>query len=776
MIFYKSNHELFDKLAATQSAQIICPSPLIADNLRLGLGLSDITTISKWVSDRLKSQGLVKTRKADLMLNLAAIWHHYFSEHHFGKFMEAFELFTELRSFTLNLELLSEFFKELEADMVRSILIFWAYIEQEKLVDEQLSYQRVSESFEKSSNADTDNGPLVFVGFKHMNGVQIDMLKTLSEKQKVDVYFPQSVYSEALPGDWIKWLITDSTHLSTSLSLRSEQAKTKLKVIIPLKGRTNEAVKYFFDSHDNNHANTHDLVLATSASTFFQIQEVHYPGSFFKVTEDFFYGAVEKMSETLKSFIANNSSAVDILNHLEKLKSDSFACGDYKFAKVIELTSAAFNVFIPLQDKINDFSVDMVTEVVRLNVPRSSMIALEKNIKRNIIDLNGLSLFANVRPCAVLATQGMGGFKRSEKVLSEKMSKALRIIGPLKRTSLEFSFFKHDLILTLKNPECVLFIDRELLTADLSWREILNSFELEQSPQNLETSSIRKIDYISEKMKPGPHGRSNAHFSASSLQTFIDCPRKYYFSYVDKLESRPDLNSSLEPAQLGNLEHAVIAQYFQSAGISSEVDLLMHRRICREAFDGYALERGLNLNKTVNAKSYLEVLHYSLNGIVYLIEFIIKYKAKHIDFERPLLKNIWNLKGSIDCVVTLANNQIAIFDFKRSASAAGTKFETENFQKIQIWIYLLVLIESGHSVHSFGYINLSDLSDDKLLYESLAAEKILNSPGGSLENAKVFLEQVIATLNSTIDFWPTPREEKVCNYCPITLFCHRGKV
>ena len=158
VVFYDSNQDLLSKMQKESAPLVICPSPLIADNLRNLLPELEIITISKWTADHLKGLGLVRARKSELMVKLSAVWKHYFPNEKTTIFLESFELFTELRSFTLNLELLAEFFKELDETIVKSILVFWTYLDQEKLVDEHASYKKVTES--------KLHRPMWFVGFK----------------------------------------------------------------------------------------------------------------------------------------------------------------------------------------------------------------------------------------------------------------------------------------------------------------------------------------------------------------------------------------------------------------------------------------------------------------------------------------------------------------------------------------------------------------------------------------------------------------------------------
>lgn len=755
VVLYQSNQDLFEQLSADTNRQIICPSPSVADNLRLSLPHSDIITISKWVSNHLKNLKESKSRKSDLMLNLAAVWRHYFPAGKAAHFREAFDLFTELRSFTLELELLSEFFKELEEDMVKSILIFWTYLIQEKIVDEHLSYQKITESNHLI--------PLAFVGFKHMSGVQIDMLRRLSETQEVLLLFPRPVFDESLSNDWIKWL-EPNISMPDSGKLHNKY----LKVMVPVKGKVNELLSAFVLEND------HDLVLATTTPKFLHFQEIHQNHSFLKSSDDLFSGAIDEVVQKLKLICeAQNFSikASELILKLDNYKKAAVMSGDYRLYKSIELTVTSIEQYSLLQEKIDNFAIEIIAETVMLNAPRTSVVSLEKTIDRSIADINALNFRSSFKPLAVIATNGVNNFRSNEKILSENMTKALRVIGPIKRAGLDYLFYKKDLIETLSHPDSVLIIEQELLDSDLSWKEILKFFEIDFRSAFIKKDAKALFDFIGNKMKKGPFVKSS--FSATSLQTYIDCPRKYYFSYIHKLDNRPEVKNNLSADELGKLEHAVIAAYFEKVSSLNIIDRTLHRDLCWQMFSKLLIDKNMDLNKSESSKSFHEVLHYSLNGILFLADFAEINNVLQYKFEIPLSDNRWSLKGSIDCIAVLPMSKIAVFDFKRSAAATGTKSETVEFKKIQLWVYLLTLIEKKEIVSAFGYVNLSDLADDKLLFTSDEASEIVTN---SIERLQQYIEKIIFELNSRTDFEPLPRDNKVCTYCPVTLFCHKGSL
>lgn len=757
VVFYQNNQDLLQKLQEEIPPLVICPSPQVADNLRSLAPELDIITISKWTSDHLKKLGLSRSRKSELMIKLSAVWRHYFPTEQTAVFLEAFELFTELRSYTLDMGLLNEFLQELDEVVRKSIHVFWLYLDQEKIIDEHLSYSKVTESKHHMS--------MWFVGFKHMSGVQIDMLKTLSETQDIEVLFPYPVYTDSLPNDWIRWLSADEIKKT-----KSEGPISEVRVALIPKGKANIVLNKFFETHPS-----FDLVMAGTQVGLVSYQEAQKEHSFFKTTEDLFAVELELLTADLRKKLKElKAITVEEINvYFEEIKLSAIGKGEYRKLKMVELMGVAVTDYSEFQKIIDGFAIDIFEVIVRLNSPRVSFLSLEEHNQRSFLDMNGLNFRDEEREIVLLATESMGGFRANERILSEAMTKALRVIGPIKRAGLDFLFHKYELLSILADSKNVLLIEEQVMETDLSWREVLKHFDVTDLDLGVRYS-IKKIkEYLSPKKKTGPFDQK--YFSASRLQSYIDCPQKYYFNYIDKLDNRPEERSTLGPDELGNLEHKIIETYFSENGFKKgdAINLDHHRKACVRVFNEYITASRLLLNETEKARAYNEIMHYTWNGIVFLLDLMGTKSATGIRFEVPLGTNPWALKGSIDCLIELSEKKAIVIDFKRSSSATGTKTETLEFKKIQLWVYLLTLKHQGYDIDSFGYLNLSDLSDDKLFFDTTDAENLMNS---SMDFAKDVIEKTISGIQTNVAFKPHPREAKVCNYCPVNLFCLKGEV
>lgn len=749
VIFYQKIEDLVTAESNSKPPLIITPSPIVADGMRrLMPAASEIITISKWVSDYLKSKDLKRSNKAELMLRLSSVWRHYFPEAEAYLFFKSFEIFTDLRSFSLSLELLSEFLRELDNVTAKSILVFWTFLKNEKIIDEHLSYQLISEA--------SQVGPIWIVGFKHLSGIQIDMLKVLGEKTEINVFIPKEVYLESISSDWVRWLIPEA-----KIEILDE--RKKLKVVHFPKNKLNIVLDAL-----RRQMPRFDLSLASSSLSLNSRQEVADPNLFFKSQEDLFSVCqtklLEDFHEEIKAMVSIDLES--FLKQIEEKKIKAQESEDYILYKTLHLLSDALIIYGEFQTVIDSFSLKIFKKILELNSPRVFLATLTDKPETRLLELNELPYRKSSLPLVIVAASSYGPLKSSDIKYNEKMIDALRIISPIKRAGLDFAYLKSELIQTLSCNSNLLLMEEGLDVVDLSWGEILKGFDLEIVNVNADYRLKEMHDYLLGLIRPGPHKFNK--LSASRMQAFLDCPRKYYFTYIEKLDHRPVERLKIAADEMGTIEHEIIASYFNNMDISSlslfESD--HHEKLCRLALDNFVIKNKITLNEKNKLSTFYELLHYTQNGIEFLISFCRENRALDMSFEFRLPDNPWDINGSIDCIVHLPENQIALFDFKRSSAAIGTKADTMAFNKIQIWTYLLMMNRlEGKAIHSWGYINLSDILGS-VIYTEADTQKV--------DEFQKFLEVLVEKIKAEIHFRAEPRTGKACDFCDVQLFCSKG--
>lgn len=750
VIFYDSASDFGELKHSENAATIICPSPTIADGLRRYVGDDfEILTISKWVADLLKSKKLERINKAHLMLRLASVWRHYFPDGSSFQFFHSFELFTELRSFTLDLSLLAEFLKETDETIAKSIFIFWTYLDNEQIIDEHLGYSKCSDM-----NLDK---PIWLIGFKNLSGIQLDMLKNLAERQSVTVFIPRSVYAGSISSDWTRWLIPHVDIEINSITKKINLGvfpKNKLNVSLTLLRKKLPSA---------------DLVLAGSEIKINQLGEIAIAGDFFKTQEDFLKICREDVFKKLFESIGKSQvDLVEFYSSLDSEKEKALTAENYLTFKALTLVEECLEMYREFQTHIDEFSLKIFQHVVELNSPRVYAISNYQNDGNKIFKLDELGFLKLQAPAILIASSGCGGLRSSEKKLNESFLNAIKSISPVKRAGLEFLFVKNDITNFLADSENILLIEEGLDLTDLSWREVLSNVEINQIQIEPSFQLKKPKDYLLNKIN-APKEQVKK-LSASRLQSYMDCPRKYYFSYVDKIDHRPEQRLSLGQDEMGTIEHDIIKKYFESlnAQISQPVDENKIKSICENEIDSYLSHSQIDLSFKTRQVHYFEILNSAKNAIAFLNDFIFEEKAYDIKFEVPLGENRLNLVGFIDCIVYLPDDYIAVFDFKRSSAAIGSKADTMNFNKVQIWVYLVVLAEFlQKKILAWGYINIAEPDESLVFYEKV---KNILTPE-LLSESTNFISAKILELKSEEAFSPIPRNSKICQFCEVSLFC-----
>jgi len=150
---------------------------------------------------------------------------------------------------------------------------------------------------------------LHIVGFRHMSGVQIDMLKEISHNEDVTIYFPREVYIESHTGDWIRWLTNEKIE-------SPENIKKTLEISVFPSNRLNSIIAELEGRLGN-----FDVCLAQQQSDFHSIQEVIRPKQYFKSTLDLFSSSVEIVLDELEKFLKKDTMPVDtVLEYIQKEK------------------------------------------------------------------------------------------------------------------------------------------------------------------------------------------------------------------------------------------------------------------------------------------------------------------------------------------------------------------------------------------------------------------------------------------------------------------------
>ncbi|WRG54482.1 PD-(D/E)XK nuclease family protein [Helicobacter pylori] len=278
-----------------------------------------------------------------------------------------------------------------------------------------------------------------------------------------------------------------------------------------------------------------------------------------------------------------------------------------------------------------------------------------------------------------------------------------------------------------------------LLELDLHIEPIKDAYTL------FETSPIK--EYQEEEIKAAiPKDFS---FSASSLNAFLTCKRRFYYHYIKRLKETPKDESN---STVGSLIHELLKEAYEKDK------------------DPHALEERLiwllETRENITPKERLDTL-VALKKIqaFYLKEKErFNAKIKILDLEKSFETIIQGVifKGRIDRIDKTADNEIILLDYKfKSDLKLDNMSKTQISTDYQMAIYARALKNLGYKepIKAFFY----DLRKGELLEED---ELILQAKMDHLEFS------LIPKLKQEIDFEKT-LEVKDCEYCSFKDMCNR---
>ena len=289
--------------------------------------------------------------------------------------------------------------------------------------------------------------------------------------------------------------------------------------------------------------------------------------------------------------------------------------------------------------------------------------------------------------------------------------------------------------------------------------------------------------------------------SASAINTYLDCPLKFYFSVVEGIREEEEVSETIESDVFGSILHKVMEELYKPfQGKMVTVDLL--KAIRKDT----ALLTGAIARAFASEFFKTEVVR-SLTGQNYLIgEMIRKYVEKILERDGKLTPFVYieserkinglislsdhseiRLKGFIDRVDEVLD-AIRIIDYKSGSgtttfSSIESLFNKEEKDRAKAvmqvfmycWMYAHFTENKGKTIQPGIYYVRSLFSDpfDPSVYHRIErgkSEKVEDFSGYAQafeEGLRGCLDEIF---NPEIPFTQTPTG-KACSYCPFKGIC-----
>lgn len=779
---YSNSKEIYDLELLEDSVEkvkIICPHPMAADALRgkiNDVGRVEVLTVSKFSSDLLKivDPELVARRKAELLGQLATIWKKKLSTFSADSFFDSFNLFTELRGYSLDFELIKEVLPFYDEAIQLSLPIYWAYLEQLELIDEHKANEILSHNL-KQGDLESEDETFIFWGFNHVNSGQIDFINSLAIRNKVIIPFSKEVFKQSRQGDWIRWFRADE--------LKEEVIDYEHAVDIHYFPKKRLASKI---ADINKDQSITEILLGEKKTSLDSCLEVSFMATNFRAGADLFSSFGKRVMDLLEKVVGEGVSGEELISYIreqfDKELERPIENKDFRLIKVYSLLFDIVEDYISLStdnEFLKFYDLQVIREILSLNYPRDYFIPInDKSKKCALFGLNELENCAKTEKPLFIISEDYQGVKKGGSRYQEEVIRFLMALGPIQRPELEFLIVREKFRELIKEKRYTFCVQEGLLDGDRNWNDFLKGIEFNQLfvEKNNKNTSHNFLEVDSSKFE--------GKLSASKIQTFIDCPRKFYYSFVERREIETNNSKEIRPNEIGSLEHEVIENYFKERNVWDED---FFKEIVEKSYSDFVIENRKTVAKMKEKLSVFEIYNYCENGIRFVLNILESLPGCEVEFE-AFLKGNDNISGRIDCLVKF-EGKFAILDFKRSGFSIPTKTDIEKFNKVQLPFYLNNFGYDSSDVLFWGYVNLSEPLEslvingehelgkdimERLSYKLSSRKSIFDDMTSWFSDYREFEKETISILQNETKWNAMPLKDDICTFCSVANLCSRG--
>lgn len=339
--------------------------------------------------------------------------------------------------------------------------------------------------------------------------------------------------------------------------------------------------------------------------------------------------------------------------------------------------------------------------------------------------------------------------------LNSALRKSLNLPTLLDKKNLQkhyyYQLFKNSKEITLSYIESETSkVSNMLLELDLHIEPIKDAYTL-FAPSPLK-------DYQEEEIKAAiPKDFS---FSASSLNAFLTCKRRFYYHYMKRFKESPKDESN---STVGSLIHELLKEAYEKDK------------------NPYSLEERLiwllETKGNITPKERLDTLIVLKKIQAFYVKEKERFNAKIkiLDLEKSFETTIQGVafKGRIDRIDKTADNEVILLDYKFKSDLKLDNMSEKQRGGLSPIEIAQISADYQMAIYAFALKNLGYKGPIKAFFYDLRKGKLLEEEELILQAKMDYLKySLIPKLKQEIDFEKTP-EVKDCEYCSFKDMCNR---
>lgn len=312
--------------------------------------------------------------------------------------------------------------------------------------------------------------------------------------------------------------------------------------------------------------------------------------------------------------------------------------------------------------------------------------------------------------------------------------------------------------------------------------------------------TISKSPLIMEKLQNFLEGGERS-LSASSINTYLNCPLQFYFAEVEKMAEEDEVAETIEASTFGTIFHSIMEWIYNPfAGKMITADLL-HQIRKNDAYLTEMIEKSFAENffknkgkiKALTGQNYLtgEVIRKYIKQVLTIdtkkTPFIYIESEKRIRLNYPLKNGLQiSLKSFIDRIDEVKGN-VRIIDYKTGKGELVFRNMSDLFDKsmkdrpkavMQVFMYAhLYLLEKPGNTIEPGIYYLRNLFnsgfDPNVIAKSTDGNTRINDFNPYREEFKDLFDECLSEIfNPEVPFTQSQTGE-ACKWCPFTNICKK---
>lgn len=302
------------------------------------------------------------------------------------------------------------------------------------------------------------------------------------------------------------------------------------------------------------------------------------------------------------------------------------------------------------------------------------------------------------------------------------------------------------------------------------------------------TKSLVKTPEHIEKLKQGKG------LSASAIQTFIQCPARFYFKYVEGLEDEDEINENLDAGLIGTVFHETI-QHLYSRFIGKDASRKELEDILQKEDIGKLVQDSIikNLNgievkgrNLVFKKMIVKYVRKVIEQDILMLQFRQQESFKIVGLELMFKSEFEGFPfiGFIDRLDSLTAGSLRIVDYKTGkVEDDELNINDNNAIRIACECFAPKNYTTGWpkiAIQLFLYDKFAaELYPGKQLYNSIyQTSRLFTEPVEQVPVSKVFMERMEEHMKACLKDmqncsfeWERTLDDNNCKYCDFKLIC-----